>query len=72
MEKEVKTPVNRWALAAICFFLGIFGVHRFLVGKIGTGILYLLTAGVFGVGAFVDFIFILAGMFKDKDGNEIR
>lgn len=37
-------------------FLGIFGVHRFYQGKLGTGILYLLTVGVFGMGIVYDFL----------------
>lgn len=69
--KEKKT-FNRWVLALICFFLGALGVHRFMVGKIGTGVLYLLTVGLFGIGVLVDFILILAGMFTDKSGNEIK
>lgn len=36
-------------------FLGIFGIHRFYMGKIGTGILYLLTIGLFGIGIIYDF-----------------
>lgn len=56
---------------ALCGTLGWFGVHRFYSGKVATGIVWLLTAGVFGVGAFVDFLMILCGSFKDKDGNYI-
>ena len=56
----------------LCFFLGGLGVHRYYVGKIGTGILYTLTAGVFGIGYLVDFIKIICGKFTDKDGNYIQ
>ena len=56
----------------LCFFLGGLGVHRYYVGKIGTGILYTLTAGVFGIGYLIDFIKIICGKFTDKDGNYIQ
>ena len=60
-----------WFLAIICFFLGGLGIHRFMVGKIGTGVLWLLTGGCFGIGALVDFIMLLCGTFTDKDGKKI-
>jgi TM2 domain-containing membrane protein YozV len=56
----------------MCFFVGFLGVHRFYVGKVGTGILMLLTFGGFGIWALVDFIMILMGKFTDKHGNVIR
>ena len=56
----------------LCFFLGMFGIHRFYVGKIGTGILMLLTFGGFGIWTLVDFIVIVCGNFKDKGGALIK
>jgi len=53
----------------LAFFVGVLGIHRFYVGKIGTGVLYLLTGGLLGIGVLVDWIMILAGKFKDKEGN---
>ncbi|MBP3255704.1 MAG: TM2 domain-containing protein [Clostridia bacterium] len=55
----------------LCFFLGEFGVHRFYVGKIGTGLLMLFTFGGFGVWTLIDFVMILIKKFTDKDGNVI-
>ncbi|MEE9279276.1 MAG: TM2 domain-containing protein [Myxococcota bacterium] len=56
----------------LCFFLGPFGIHRFYVGKIGTGILQLLTFGGLGIWTLVDFIVIVSGNFKDKAGLPIK
>ena len=43
------------------FFLGGLSAHRFYLGKIGSGILYLLTFQLFGIGWIID-LFILGGM----------
>lgn len=56
----------------LCFFLGGLGVHRFYVGKIGTGILMLITLGGFGIWTIVDFVLIVTGNFKDKNGLPIK
>ncbi len=55
----------------LCIFLGGFGTHRFYVGKIGTGVLQLLTLGGCGIWILVDLIMIIIGKFTDKDGNAI-
>lgn len=56
----------------LCIFLGGLGVHRFYAGKIGTGILQLITVGGCGIWTLVDLIMIITGSFKDKDGNPIK
>ncbi len=50
-----------WGLAAVCYFVGILGIHRFMLGDTTNGILMLLTLGGCGVWALIDFINILMG-----------
>lgn len=56
----------------LSLFLGTLGIHRFYVGKTGTGILQLITVGGCGIWTLVDIIMIATGKFTDKDGNEIK
>ena len=52
-------PKDKWISFLLCLFLGVIGAHKFYEGKIGFGILYLLTLGLFGVGVIIDLILIL-------------
>jgi TM2 domain-containing membrane protein YozV len=58
-------------LFLVCFFLGFLGIHRFMVGKTGSGVAQLLTCGGVGIWALVDLIMLATGSFTDKDGNKI-
>ncbi len=69
---EIKSPKNFVATLLFNIFLGYWGAHRFYVGKIGTGILMLCTLGGFGIWWLVDFILIVSGAFRDKDGLLIK
>ena len=64
-----KSDKNKITALLLCIFLGGLGIHRFYVGRIGTGIVWLLTGGVFGIGWIVDIIMIAVDKFKDKQGN---
>ena len=66
------TGQKSWlATLLLCFFLGGLGVHRFYVGKIGTGILQIVTIGGLGIWVLVDFIMIAIGKFSDKQGQAL-
>ena len=54
-----------------CFLFGLIGIHRFYVGKIGTGILQILTLGGLGIWVLIDLIMIIVGAFTDKQGNKL-
>jgi len=65
------SPKSRLAAALLAWFLGVLGIHRFYVGKVGTGILMLVTLGGLGIWALIDFIVILVGSFKDKEDRRL-
>ena len=63
---------REWVVCfVLCIFIGLWGVHRFYVGKIGTGILMLFTFGGFGIWWLIDLIIIATGSFHDKEGRII-
>lgn len=67
----MKSEKNWLTTVLLAWLVGYLGVHRFYVGKIGTGILMLLTCGGCGIWALIDLIMVLMGKFTDKDGNLI-
>ena len=50
---------NKWVAFLLCLFLGYIGVHKFYEGKVGMGILYIFTVGLFGIGWLIDCIVLL-------------
>jgi TM2 domain-containing membrane protein YozV len=59
-----------WVVALVlCLLIGVLGIHRFYLGYTGLGVLYLLTGGLCGIGVLIDFIMLLTGSLKPKNGN---
>ena len=50
---------NKWVALALCIFVGYFGAHKFYEGRIGSGIIYMFTGGLFFIGVFFDFLKLL-------------
>ena len=72
LNSSTTTSTTDWlTLFLLTFFVGVLGVHRFYVGKIGTGFLMLLTLGGLGVWVLVDLILVVTGQFTNKDGQKI-
>jgi TM2 domain-containing membrane protein YozV len=69
--RENASEKSRLVALLLCWFFGIIGVHRFYVGKIGTGLLQVVTLGCFGIWTLVDLILIIVGSFTDKKGKKL-
>ncbi len=62
---------SRWVALFLCFFLGGIGIHKFYLGKVGMGVLYMFTGGLVGIGWLIDLIVILLGGARDKWGRRL-
>lgn len=71
IHQKTYSPKSRMVTAMLCMCFGWMGVHRFYVGKIGTGILMMLTIGLFGLWTLVDLFIVILGKFKDSDGRQV-
>lgn len=56
----------------LCLVFGFFGTHRFYVGKVGTGIMQMLTLGGFGLWVLIDAIVLILGKFRDAEGAPLK
>jgi len=63
---------NYSATLLLALITGLIGGHRFYAGKVGTGILFLFTGGLLGIGCIVDIFTVVFGNFTDKAGHFIR
>lgn len=65
------SPKSKMVTLILCIFLGYLGIHRFYAGKIGSGLVYMFTAGLFVFGWIYDILKILSGTFTDGTGLPI-
>ena len=63
------SPKSRLVTTLLCFFLGVFGIHRFYLGKVLSGILMLITFGGLGIWYFIDLILAICGKMRDGQGR---
>lgn len=71
-EPRIISPKSGLGAFLLCMFLGTMGIHRFAVGKIGTGILMLLTFGGLGFWMAYDLIAIACGQFTDSENRYLE
>tara|TARA_B110000879_G_C11116269_1_gene489684 strand:- start:491 stop:790 length:300 start_codon:yes stop_codon:yes gene_type:complete len=69
---SVEKDNNGLITILLCWFLGVFGAHRFYTGHTTIGVIQLLTLGGCGIWMLIDFIVILTGNFKDSEGNAVK
>lgn len=67
-----KSVKNYGLTLVLTILFGFLGIHRFYAGKVGTGILFLLTGGLFVIGWIIDIFTVAFGNFTDKTNSFIR
>lgn len=71
MEQNNSTRRNYFIALALSIIVGEFGIDRFYMGKIGTGILKLVTLGGFGIWWIIDIVLIASGEARDVNGEPL-
>lgn len=69
--RDVPSDKRALTTGLLCILLGVFGAHRFYVGKHVTGFLQLITLGGLGLWMLFDLIMVITGQFRDKEGHRI-
>jgi len=69
---QAVSPKSQGILIILWILGGYFGLHYFYAGRIGMGLLYFFTVGLFGLGWLVDICAILGGTFRDEHGRPIK
>ena len=72
LEQTPKSSRSYIVTLLLAMFLSGFGVHRFYTGYILIGIIQLLTAGGFGIWAFIDLVSLVMNSYRDAEGNELE
>lgn len=65
------SPKSRAVALILAVILGMVGAHRFYVGKIGTGLLQMVTLGGLGIWYLIDVIMVASGGFRDAEGRRV-
>ncbi len=69
--REIFSRKNRVTALILCVLLGIFGGHKFYLGKFWVGVVYIFTYGLFGIGWLIDLVTLIAGNPVDKEGHRL-
>lgn len=71
-QRQQESTKSKAIALVMCIFGGYLGLHNFYAGKIGMGILYLCTLGLFGIGWVIDIIRIAGGKYTDRNGKYLK